>query len=442
MMARKITRRGLIGLGLSLGAMATLYPFLRWGYEISQPYTQRHAAARGVWFEKIGEAPSDSEVELRFVDEAGNPAEFSALLFWEPTGEVEEVYIRGKLRLPKRELVHRVDKWKEFLGGRGEPPKTENILLTILPISTSGEILPYTALLEDPRFTNRTYVVRGRQNRRATGHSFATCPEAKLVYDTYVDITNWVPAVGLIDQSSKAFGDGEVFFGYVVDGSALTLNAHGAVSFGYGTSARISSTYSWSTGTLRKQEARSFAFASDGQSASIVFYNIRLRVSVIEVYTNCLVSDVRAVQNPIYIETTETLNALNHVPAGALDAAEPVQYLSFLGKDGRGGGGNVIWFLEFLIDEPLLDVGGRVGIGLPVGSYVKGVLGPYADLVEKVYAALNFQGYGGVPLYSAHVSTDAPPGVRYGAYIHRAQLIHYLKDYALKPLNTIVRLTD
>lgn len=76
MMARKITRRGLIGLGLSLGAMATLYPFLRWGYEISQQYTQRHATARGVWFEKIGEAPSDGEVELRFVDEAGTRRSF------------------------------------------------------------------------------------------------------------------------------------------------------------------------------------------------------------------------------------------------------------------------------------------------------------------------------------------------------------------------------
>jgi hypothetical protein len=118
MTAREITRRGLIGLGLSLGAMATLYPFLRWGYEISQPYTQRHAAARGVWFEKIGEAPSDGEVELRFVDEVGNTAEFSALLFWEPTGEAEEVYIRGRLRLPKKELAHRVDKWKELLSGR------------------------------------------------------------------------------------------------------------------------------------------------------------------------------------------------------------------------------------------------------------------------------------------------------------------------------------
>ena len=140
MMARKITRRGLIGLGLSLGAMATLYPFLRWGYEISQPYTQRHAAARGVWFEKIGETPSDREVELRFVDEGGNPAEFSALLFWEPTGEAEEVYIRGRLRLPRRELAHRVDKWKEFLSG--QPPKTENTLLTILPISTPGRHCP------------------------------------------------------------------------------------------------------------------------------------------------------------------------------------------------------------------------------------------------------------------------------------------------------------
>jgi hypothetical protein len=164
MMTRKITRRGLIGLGLSLGAMATLYPFLRWGYEISQQYTQRHAAARGVWFEKIGETPSDREVELRFVDEGGNPAEFSALLFWESTGEAEEVYIRGRLRLPRRVLAHRVDKW-EFLSG--QPPKTENTLLTILPISTPREALPYTAPLEDSRFTNRTYVVRGRQNRRA-----------------------------------------------------------------------------------------------------------------------------------------------------------------------------------------------------------------------------------------------------------------------------------
>ena len=62
--------------------------------------------------------------------------------------------------------------------------------------------------------------------------------------------------------------------------------------------------------------------------------------------------------------------------------------------------------------------------------------------MEKLYVALNFQVYGGVALYSALVSTDAPPGVRYGAYIHRAQLTHYLKDYAFKPLNTIVRLVD
>lgn len=63
-------------------------------------------------------------------------------------------------------------------------------------------------------------------------------------------------------------------------------------------------------------------------------------------------------------------------------------------------------------------------------------------LVEKLYVALNFEVYGGVALYSASVATDAPPWVRYGAYIHLAQLIHYLKDYVFKPLNTIVRLTD
>jgi hypothetical protein len=102
----------------------------------------------------------------------------------------------------------------------------------------------------------------------------------------------------------------------------------------------------------------------------------------------------------------------------------------------------LISLIQFLENEPLLDVGGRIGIGLPVGSYLKQVLGPYASLVEKLYVALNFQVYGGVALYSASVATGAPPGVRYGAYIHRAQLIHYLKDYAFKPLNTIVRLTD
>jgi hypothetical protein len=440
MMARKITRRGLIGLGLSLGAVATLYPFLRWGYEITQPL--RHAAPRGVWFEKIGEAPSDGEVELRFVDEAGNPAEFSALLFWEPTGEAEEIYIRGRLRLPKRELAHRVDKWKEFLSGRGEPPKTENTLLTILPISTPGEALPYTVLLENPRFTNRTYVVRGRQKRRAAGTSFTACPDFKLVSDSYVDITNWVPAVGLIDQSSKAFGDADVTFHYNVDGVALRLNAYGVVSLQYGTSARISSIYSWSTGTLWKQEGRKFTITSDDQSASIVFYNTILRVSVIEEYEGCLIKEVKIAVNPIHIETTQTLNALDYVPAGALDAAEPVQYLGFLGKDGRGRDGNLISLIQFLENEPLLDVGGRVGIGLPVGSYLKRVLGPYASVAEKLYVALNFQVYGGVALYSASVATDAPPWVRYGAYIHRAQLIHYLKDYAFKPLNTIVRLTD
>ncbi|MFZ8839437.1 MAG: hypothetical protein ACO2PM_11135, partial [Pyrobaculum sp.] len=205
--------------------------------------------------------------------------------------------------------------------------------------------------------------MRGKQSRRVAGPSFAACPNAKLVCDSYVDITNWVPAVGLIDQSSNAFRDGVVFFGYVVDGAALRLNAHGAVSFGYGTSARISSTYSWSTGTLRKQEGRGFAFASDGQSASVVFYNTRNRVSVIEEYEGCLIKDIWLAVNPIHIETTETLNPLNYVPAGALDAAEPVQYLSFLGKDGRGGDFNLIWFLEFLENEPLLDVGGKVGIG-------------------------------------------------------------------------------
>ncbi len=71
----KVTRRALLGLGAFLGLSAALYPLL--GEVESSPRQTRG----GVWFEKAEEeADSGDEVELRFIDELGMSAEFSALL--------------------------------------------------------------------------------------------------------------------------------------------------------------------------------------------------------------------------------------------------------------------------------------------------------------------------------------------------------------------------
>ncbi len=80
---------------------------------------------------------SGDEVELRFVDELEGAAEFSALFLWEPEGEV---YI-GSLRIPRRKVTRRVDRWRGELKRRGQPPVTEDTLLTILLVSLSGEAL-------------------------------------------------------------------------------------------------------------------------------------------------------------------------------------------------------------------------------------------------------------------------------------------------------------
>ena len=180
-----------------------MYPLLR-EVESSPPQTRG-----GVWFEKAEEeADGGDEVELRFIDELGRHAEFSALLVWELAGEVEEVRIRGSLRIPRREHRRRVDQWRDELKRRDQPPVTENTLLTLLPVSLPGEALHYTDLLEKPKLVNKTYTIRGAASRRGwAGHALATCPEGKVVYISDANIREWIPAVALIDESSKAFGE-------------------------------------------------------------------------------------------------------------------------------------------------------------------------------------------------------------------------------------------
>lgn len=109
----------------------------------------------GYWFEKIAAEPSGDDVVLEFVDEDDNPVDFSAFLIWEPTGDVEEVATKnGRLKLPKKRLVEQADQWRDKLKRADQPTLTENPLFVISPISLKAEFLPYTVVIETPRFVN------------------------------------------------------------------------------------------------------------------------------------------------------------------------------------------------------------------------------------------------------------------------------------------------
>jgi len=308
-----------------------LYPLLR---EVESSPRQTRG---GVWFEKAEEeADGGDEVELRFIDELGRHAEFSALLVWELAGEVEEVRIRGSLRIPRREHRRRVDQWRDELKRRDQPPVTENTLLTLLPVSLPGEALHYTDLLEKPKLVNKTYTIRGAASRRGwAGHALATCPEGKVVYISDANIREWIPAVALIDESSKAFGE-YIDFSYYVDGAVFKLNAHGAASIGWGTEVRISGEPSWSTGTFQKSEGAGYV-TRDGKSASVVFYSTIWRTIVYDVYDQYrYVIDRRAAVYQIDMDTTRMVKAINYVPSGVLDTAEVFEVKRYVGIDGAG----------------------------------------------------------------------------------------------------------
>jgi len=416
-----------------------LYPLL--GEVESSPRQTRG----GVWFEKAEEeADGGDEVELRFIDELGRPAEFSALLVWEPAGEVEEVRIRGRLRIPRRELHRRVDQWRDELKRRDQPPVTENTLLTILPVSLPGEALHYTVLLEKPKLVNKTYTIRGAASRRGrAGHALATCPEARVIYTSDVNVREWIPAVALIDKSSRAFGEYVHSF-YYVDGAVSKLSVHGAVSIGWGSEVRISGEPSWTTGTLRKSEAVGHVIGTDGRSASIVFYSTIYRTIIYEVcdYPYCGYKDTRIAVYPISIDTTQMLKSIDYVSNHLLDPAEVFEVRRYVGIDGKYNRTNLLKYRDYLENQLSLDICGRIGIGVPVGAYLSGLLRMFADLVRRIHGVFNFQIYGGTALYDSSVATDAPPGVSYGLYIHRSRFVHYLEDYVFKPLYTVVKVVD
>lgn len=111
------------------------------------------------------------------------------------------------------------------------------------------------------------------------------------------------------------------------------------------------------------------------------------------------------------------LKAVKYVPGGVLDAAGMADVRQYVGIDGRWGMPihSAICYLEI---QPLLGVGGKVGIVVPIGAYLSGVGVPFADLVRRVHVAFNLQVYGGLALYYAIADADAPGGVPHRVYTH------------------------
>ncbi|ABL87281.1 conserved hypothetical protein [Pyrobaculum islandicum DSM 4184] len=437
-----ITRRRLLTLGVA-GAVAAVGGWQLLGVlkNAARPQT------RSYWFERVSEfASNDDVVELKFVDEFDRPVDFNALLVWEPDGVVEEVAVKdGVLRLDKRRVKRQAESWVEEQLRRDNPTSTEHALFTILP-TAPAEPLFYTDVIERPALRSRVYRVRGAA-RRSTGHRFATCPEAKVFYISDVNLTDpdYVPAVALKDSSSKAFGE-DIWFGYKVDGSALKLNAYGALSLKWGTELRITGEYSWGTGNLISQGSGGYAPA-DGQSAAVMFYSSIWRVigyDVYDIYT-CNVVDTRAslyMLNLAFENGNIALRSVGYIPKMPTSIS-PAETRTYTGIDGKLGDYNTLWYLEIMKNEPLLDVGGTLGVGLPVGDLIANkVPSTVASLIKKLYAGFNFQAYGAVANYIAKVSTDAAPGAKYALRVYRAAFVHYLKDYVFKPLVTIAEVVD
>jgi hypothetical protein len=95
-------------------------------------------------------------------------------------------------------------------------------------------------VIETPRFVNKRYRIAGlRRKKGSAGLRFAGCQEGRLIYSQDLDIRELVPAVAFRDSSGRAFGE-YVDFSYEVNGSALQLNAHGAIGFNFGLDVRIS----------------------------------------------------------------------------------------------------------------------------------------------------------------------------------------------------------
>ena len=404
----------------------------------------------GFWFEKLLEEPSGDDVVLEFVDEEGGPLDFSAFLIWEPTGEVEEVAVKnGKLKIPRRRLVEQANAWRDKLKGKDQPTLTENALFVISPKSLSTEFLPYATVVETPRLVNKRYKLHGvRRSKKTSSLKLAACPEAKMLYISDVDLKNYVPVVALKDESSKAFGEG-IYYGYKVDGSAVKFSVHGVLSLGYGTSLRITSDYTYSTGNLNIIGGLLYTIYSDGESAAVMFYSTIWRYLVYEVYdvSTCTVVDQRAgfyMLNLAFENGGFALRGVSNPPPTTFEEVTVADTKTYSGKDGKFGDSNTLQYIDIMDDEPLLDAGLniRLGGGWGIGLVLNYLGLPFSWLIKRAHAGITFQLYGGTANYVAVIGTDASPNTRYSLQILRASYTHYLKDYAFKPLRTAARLTD
>lgn len=404
----------------------------------------------GFWFEKISEEPSADDVILEFVDEEGSPLDFSAFLIWEPTGEAEEVAVKnGKLKIPKRRLVDQANAWRGELKGRGQPTLTENALLAIVPTSLPAEFLPYTAVVETPRLINRRYKLHGvRRSKKTNSLKFAACPEAKMLYISDADLRNYVPAVALKDASSKAFGE-DVYYGYKVDGSVVKFSVYGVLSLGYGTSLRITSDYTWSTGDLKISGGAGYIPKNDGESAAVMFYSTIWRYLVYEVYdiNTCTAVDQRAgfyMLNLAFENGSFALRGVSNPPPTTFEEVTVADTKTYSGRDGKLGDSNALQYIDIMNNEPLLDVSLniRLGGGWGIGAVLNYLGLPFSWLIKRAHAGFTFQLYGGAANYVAIIRTDANPNASYSLQIMRASYTHYLKDYVFKPLRTAAVIVD
>jgi hypothetical protein len=331
------------------------------------------------------------EVELRFVDELDRPVEFNAFLIWEPEGEVEDVYIPGRLKIPKRRLLQRVDAWRDRL--RGQQPVTENTLLTILPTSLKTGGLHYTTPLWRPTLTNKTYRVKGDLRRRSLRRAFTSCPEARVVYVSDVNIREWIPMVALADASGKAFGEG-IKFMYYLDGADLKLEAYGIVSINWGAEAKIHDTYSWSSGQLKKTESKMY-LPYDNQGGAVVLYDTVWREILYEVYDQyCHVVDKKVGYYLINVDTGSFLKAIDYVPSRYLDD-EVAEVREYTGIDGLRVDANVFDYTEVFRQNPLIDASVQFGIPLKVGPARAPFLPPPFDSIARdLHASLCFTLFG------------------------------------------------
>ena len=138
------------------------------------------------------------------------------------------------------------------------------------------------------------------------------------------------------------------------------------------------------------------------------------------------------------------IRGVSNPPSVIFDQVSLKDTRSYVGMDGKGGNSNTLSYVEFMNQEPLLDLGLNIklGGGWPIGAIVNYLQFPYSWLVKGLHIGFSFQLFEGKANYVTSIGTDANPGVGYTLEIYQASYIHYLKDFSFKPLRTTARIVD